>query len=303
MGNQTSGYSEIAMDEKVQNTAEKKQAAGLVLAPEREWPLRLAGSLAVLGIIALLAAVILTLKNDLVNKRLAEAWDEFYDWAGEQGFVLDDIIVSGRKKTTREEVAAALDLKRGDNILKTDLYELKQKLEQLPWVKEAEVRRSFFPNVLSINLKEKEVRAVWQISEKFYPLDDEGKIIDADFRATEPVLLIVGAGAPENMKNLLENLKGGDPSYLKRIKVANFISKRRWNLILDDIREGVTIKLPEENIAEAWNKLLKLNETKGILKRKLTIIDLRLPHKIVVKLRKSKPDEPLRLNSNAERNI
>ncbi len=303
MGNQTSGYSEIAMDEKVQNTAEKKQAAGLVLAPEREWPLRLAGSLAVLGIIALLAAVILTLKNDLVNKRLAEAWDEFYDWAGEQGFVLDDIIVSGRKKTTREEVAAALGLKRGDNILKTDLYELKQKLEQLPWVKEAEVRRSFFPNVLSINLKEKEVRAVWQISEKFYPLDDEGKIIDADFRATEPVLLIVGAGAPENMKNLLENLKGGDPSYLKRIKVANFISKRRWNLILDDIREGVTIKLPEENIAEAWNKLLKLNETKGILKRKLTIIDLRLPHKIVVKLRKSKPDEPLRLNSNAERNI
>ncbi len=291
------------MDEKVQNTAEKKQAAGLVLAPEREWPLRLAGSLAVLGIIALLAAVILTLKNDLVNKRLAEAWDEFYDWAGEQGFVLDDIIVSGRKKTTREEVAAALGLKRGDNILKTDLYELKQKLEQLPWVKEAEVRRSFFPNVLSINLKEKEVRAVWQISEKFYPLDDEGKIIDADFRATEPVLLIVGAGAPENMKNLLENLKGGDPSYLKRIKVANFISKRRWNLILDDIREGVTIKLPEENIAEAWNKLLKLNETKGILKRKLTIIDLRLPHKIVVKLRKSKPDEPLRLNSNAERNI
>ena len=303
MRNQTSGYSEIAMDEKVQNTAEKKQAAGLVLAPEREWPLRLAGSLAVLGIIALLAAVILTLKNDLVNKRLAEAWDEFYDWAGEQGFVLDDIIVSGRKKTTREEVAAALGLKRGDNILKTDLYELKQKLEQLPWVKEAEVRRSFFPNVLSINLKEKEVRAVWQISEKFYPLDDEGKIIDADFRATEPVLLIVGAGAPENMKNLLENLKGGDPSYLKRIKVANFISKRRWNLILDDIREGVTIKLPEENIAEAWNKLLKLNETKGILKRKLTIIDLRLPHKIVVKLRKSKPDEPLRLNSNAERNI
>ena len=303
MGNQTSGYSEIAMDEKVQNTAEKKQAAGLVLAPEREWPLRLAGSLAVLGIIALLAAVILTLKNDLVNKRLAEAWDEFYDWAGEQGFVLDDIIVSGRKKTTREEVAAALGLKRGDNILKTDLYELKQKLEQLPWVKEAEVRRSFFPNVLSINLKEKEVRAGWQISEKFYPLDDEGKIIDADFRATEPVLLIVGAGAPENMKNLLENLKGGDPSYLKRIKVANFISKRRWNLILDDIREGVTIKLPEENIAEAWNKLLKLNETKGILKRKLTIIDLRLPHKIVVKLRKSKPDEPLRLNSNAERNI
>ena len=48
-----------------------------------------------------------------------------------------------------------------------------------------------------------------------------------------------------------------------------------------------TVKLPEENYAEAWKKLIKLEKTKGILKRKLTIIDLRLDGKVVVKLKKS----------------
>ena len=70
---------------------------------------------------------------------------------------------------------------------------------------------------------------------------------------------------------------------------------------MDDIKEGITVKLPEEDIEDAWKKLLKLNETKGILKRKLTIIDLRLPHKIVVKLRKTRGEPPVKLNNKTER--
>ena len=42
--------------------------------------------------------------------------------------------------------------------------------------------------------------------------------------------------------------------------------------------------MPEENVAEAWKKLVKLDKTKGILKRKLTFIDLRLKNKVVVKI-------------------
>ena len=86
-------------------------------------------------------------------------------------------------------------------------------------------------------------------------------------------------------------VKDISPQYLDRIKVANFISKRRWNIILDDIRKGVTVKLPEDNLEKAWKKLIKLDETKGILKRKLTIIDLRLDGKVTVKLRKSRSVE------------
>ncbi len=274
-----------------------------ILEPQRDWPLRLVGNMLMLGGIAVVAALVLTLKNDWVGKRLEDWQNDFYSWAGRQGLLLDDVIVTGRNRTTMKEIQAAAGLQRGDNVLRLDVFEIKRRLEELPWVARAEVRRSFFPNVVFIRLTEREVRAIWQINEKFYPIDGEGKVINADFRTREPILLIVGAGAPENMAPLLEAIGKYDADYIRRIKVANFISKRRWNLILDDIREGITIKLPEDDIAGAWKKLLKLNETKGILKRKLTIIDLRLPEKIVVKLRKTKGDAPVRLDDKNERKI
>ena len=93
------------------------QAGEKVLRLEREWPYRLAGGLVIFGTIALLAGIILTLKNDLVNKRIQEVKEEFYDWAGTQGLTLDDVVVTGRKRTTLNEINRLVDFKRGDNML------------------------------------------------------------------------------------------------------------------------------------------------------------------------------------------
>lgn len=289
------------MSEETANTAAAKSYEPNILRLEREWLYRLLGNLAVLLFIAIVCGIILTLKNDLVEKRIEEVGEKVYDFAGEQGLSLGDVLISGRNRTTKEEILEKVNLKRGDNMLKINVFEIKKKLEQLPWVKSAKVSRSFFPNVVEISLKEKNVKAIWQINEKFYPLDEDGEVINADFRVQEPILLVVGEGAPENMNKLLEVVSAGDPSYLGRIKVANYISQRRWNLILDDIKEGITIKLPEEDVEKVWKKLLKLDETKGILKRKLTIIDLRLPNKIVVKIRKTKGDAAAIIKNAVER--
>lgn len=259
-----------------------------ILRPVRDWPDRFKASLFVLGMIALAAFLIVILKNDLVNKKIVEAQNAVLDYIGAHGFVLEDIIVTGRQRTSLEDVEKILDLKRGDNILKVDVRRLKQDLETLPWIRDVRIRRSFLPNILLIEIEEKEVLAIWQLNERFYPLDMDGYVIEADYRPDKPILLIVGAGAAENILPFLHMVKKISPEFLPRIKVANYISKRRWNIILDDIRNGVTIKLPEENTEEAWKKLIKLDEAQGILKRKLTIIDLRLEDKVTVKLRKSR---------------
>ena len=283
-----------------ENTTNKNNE-NVVFKLEPEWVYRLFGNLVVLLFIALVCGIILTLKNDLVNKRIEEVKENIFDFAGRQGLQLGDIIITGRQMTTQEEILDAVKLNRGDNMLKIDVFAIKKEVEKLPWVKSANVRRSFFPNVVKIDIQEKSVKAIWQINEKFYPLDEEGEVINADFRVKEPILLVVGEGAPENMNRLLKIIAQNDESYLSRIKVANFISQRRWNLILDDIHDGITIKLPEDNIDKVWKKLLKLDETKGILKRKLTIIDLRLPHKIVVKIRKTSGDASKLLKNALER--
>ena len=110
-------------------------------------------------------------------------------------------------------------------------------------------------------------------------------------------MLIVGEEAPEHINELLEIIKK-DNDIWPRVKVANFIAKRRWNLILDDIENGITVKLPEDNVGQAWKKLVKLDRTQGILKRKLTFIDLRLKNKVIVKLGKMTDDERKKLKEN-----
>lgn len=268
----------------------------------REWPFRLAGNLFLLGVIFMLASVIITIKTNLIGRKLTDLSTEFYNYSAGLGFKIDDIVITGRDKTAKQDILNALQLSRETNILNLDLRDLQQKVEQLPWVRHAIVKRRFFPNIIQIDIRERQVQSIWQLDHKFRPIDGEGNVIEADYTPDHPILLIVGEGAPENITALMKSITD-DQNIFQRIKVANYISGRRWNIVLDDVENGITVKLPEKHIDEAWKKLLKLNTTQGLLKRKLTIIDLRFPNKVIVKLGKMTPEERKKLKDVKERRI
>jgi cell division protein FtsQ len=268
----------------------------------REWPFRLAGNLFLLGVIFMLASVIITIKTNLIGRKLTDLSTEFYNYSAGMGFKIDDIVITGRDKTAKQDILNALQLSRETNILNLDLRDLQQKVEQLPWVRHAVVKRRFFPNIIQIDIRERQVQSIWQLDHKFRPIDGEGNVIEADYTPDHPILLIVGEGAPENITALMKSITD-DQNIYERIKVANYISGRRWNIVLDDVENGITVKLPEKHIDEAWKKLLKLNTTQGLLKRKLTIIDLRFPNKVIVKLGKMTPEERKKLKDVKERRI
>lgn len=266
------------------------------------WIYRVIGNLFLLGFIFTCAFAIFTIKSNFIGKQLGSLSNQFYAFSGNLGFNINDIIINGRHHTGKEEILEAVGADRSSNIMQLDLEELKEQIESLPWVRKANLKRSYFPNILQIDIQEREVKSIWQFENNFYPIDADGNIIDSDYLPTAPILLIVGAGAPENIKDLMQSIQD-DPEVFERIKVANFISKRRWNIILDDIENGITVKLPENNIKEAWQKLLKLNNSVGLLKRKLTIIDLRLKGKVIVKLRQSELDSPQQLKALKEQKM
>ena len=268
----------------------------------REWPFRLAGNLFLLGVIFMLASVIITIKTNLIGRKLTDLSTEFYNYSAGLGFKIDDIVITGRDKTAKQDILNALQLSRETNILNLDLRDLQQKVEQLPWVRHAVVKRRFFPNIIQIDIRERQVQSIWQLDHKFRPIDGEGNVIEADYTPDHPIILIVGEGAPENITALMKSITD-DQNIFQRIKVANYISSRRWNIVLDDVENGITVKLPEKHIDEAWKKLLKLNTTQGLLKRKLTIIDLRFPNKVIVKLGKMTPEERKKLKDVKERRI
>ncbi len=247
------------------------------------WPYRLLGNFLLLGVIWLLTLGVITVRHNLVGKQIDSLLDEIYDKTAAIGWGLNDITLEGRRKTSKEDVLRVIGLKRGDNILEIDLDDVMEKIQTLPWVKRAVVSRRYFPNVIHISIQEKNVKSIWQYKNEFYPIDEDGNIIETEFVPEKNLLLIVGEGAPEHFNALLKVVEKNKDLF-GRLKAANFISNRRWNLVFDDIENGVTVKMPEENFEEAWKKLVKLDKTRGILKRKLTFVDLRLKNKVIVRL-------------------
>lgn len=243
------------------------------------------GNLLILLMIFSLSAAVVMLREDIIGTQLQTTKEKIGDFTSQMGFVVDDVIIEGRKNTLKSDVANALNINRGDNVLQYNLWQAKRNLEALPWVKEAFVRRSFFPNVIYVSLVEKNVIALWQFEDNFYPIDEDGQVISSDYVPPVESLLIIGPDAPENVNSLLNVLKQ-DKDLFQRVKAAVFVSGRRWDIILDDIENGLTVKLPEEDMKKAWKKLIKLSRTEGLLKRKLTFIDLRLKGKVIVKLEK-----------------
>ena len=250
------------------------------------WPYRLLGNMILVGFIWLLTFGVITIRHNLVSKHIDSLLTEIYNKTATAGWGLDDVTLEGREKTSKDDVLHVIGLKRGDNILEIDLKAVCEKVKTLPWVKEASVSRRYFPNVIHISIREKKVKSIWQYQNEFYPIDEDGKIIETEYVLQKNILQIVGQGAPEHINSLL-NIIENDKELFSRVKVANFISGRRWNLIFDDVLNGITVKLPEEDVADAWKKLVKLDKTRGILKRKLTFIDLRLKNKVIVKISNS----------------
>ena len=250
------------------------------------WPYRLLGNLLLLGVIWLLTLGVITIRHNLVGQQIDSLLSEIYNKTATAGWGLDDITLEGRRKTSKEDVLKAIGLQRGDNILEIDLDEVCRKVQELPWVKKAVVTRRYFPNTIHIGIKEKNVKSIWQYKNEFYPIDEDGNIIETEFVPEQNLLLIVGEGAPEHFNKLLKVVEK-DKELFQRLKAANYISNRRWNLVFDDIENGVTVKMPEEDFAQAWKKLVKLDKTRGILKRKLTFVDLRLKNKVIVRLNTS----------------
>lgn len=244
---------------------------------------RFCGNLVLLAFIFSVAVIIMTLKDNLIDKKIKNMTADVYRFSAEHGFQIDDIVIEGRYKTSVEELNEIINLNRKDSVLEVDLPELQEKIETLPWVKKAEVKRSYFPNVLYIYLEEKKVAALYQSGHQFFPLDENGKIIPTEFTPEKNYLVVVGKGAPEKLKELLE-VTSSVPELNKRIVGAVLYAERRWNIIFDDLENGIVVKFAEENLERSWKKLIKINNKYGILKRKLTFIDLRYPDKVTVGL-------------------
>ena len=195
---------------------------------------------------------------------------------------LNEVYIRGRSKTTQKEILDTLKIERGMPITAVDLPKSREDVQRLPWVKTVQIERRL-PHILYIRLTERTPVAIWQNKGLYRPVDSDGQPIETFVQKLDGLPLVVGSDAPEKTPELLTFL-AQEPELNERVKAAVRKGQRRWDILLDDIEKGITIRLPEKDPASAWGRLANLNRTERLLERKITLVDLRQPDKLVIRL-------------------
>ncbi len=90
-------------------------------------------------------------------------------------FEISKIGIRGHARLTPQAIVEHLNLPRHTNIFRVQLNDVQQKVESLPWIRQAKVYRQF-PNKLSITVTEREPFALVKLDE-LYLIDRDGVIL------------------------------------------------------------------------------------------------------------------------------
>jgi cell division protein FtsQ len=196
------------------------------------------------------------------------------------GFGIEKITISGISELHAKEVLGAAGITPQTSLAFLDVAEARRRLEATPLVADASVRK-LYPGEVTIQLKEREPFALWQLNGEISLISSDGTVIDklSDARFAH-LPLVVGEGANTQVRDYAALLVGLGP-LKSRVRGATLISNRRWNLKIDN---GIDVKLPELNASAAIARLVKLDSQAKILERDLLSIDLRQPDRVALRL-------------------
>ncbi len=219
-------------------------------------------------------------RSGWIERQVAEAATTFFAASARAGFKVTDILVEGRRRTRRSAILGSLGLERGAPIFAFDPTAAKQRLEALPWVRQAIVERHL-PEIVYVRLREREPLARWQNEGKFAVIDRAGAVVPhVEPEAFAELPLLVGEDAPAHAVELLAVL-ASEPTLMAKVVAAVRVRGRRWDVLLDG---GIDVRLPEDDPAGAWAQLAHLQRNQGVLERDVLMIDLRVRDRLVVRV-------------------
>ncbi|ACT57651.1 FtsQ-type POTRA domain-containing protein [Candidatus Liberibacter asiaticus] len=195
------------------------------------------------------------------------------------GFSIEKVRIIGNVETPEADIIHCLDLNTSTSLIFFDAIKIQKQLLALPWIAHAEIRR-LYPDTMEIRLTERHPYAIWQNNSALYLIDNNGYVITAFNHVRFAYLpILIGENIYKAVRSfeVLSNIAG----ITKFVKAYNWIAERRWDLHLHN---GIIIKLPEEKFDVAIAKILELQNKYQILDRDISVIDMRLPDRLSVRL-------------------
>jgi cell division protein FtsQ len=200
--------------------------------------------------------------------------------ANAMGMRIATVSLSGQRQVSREDIFAAAGVTENSSLLFLDVADARTKLEAIPWIAEATVRK-LYPDRLQITVTEREAFALWQFDGKVSVIAADGTVLGAKVEPRFSSLpFVVGRGAAVRARDFLAVLDA-QPAIRDQVRAVVLVAERRWNLRL---KNGIDVRLPEMDAAGALDLLARLDREKNLFSRDIAAIDLRLPDRLTVRL-------------------
>jgi cell division protein FtsQ len=202
------------------------------------------------------------------------------DTTSKLGFAVGEIKISGHKETSEIDILQELGLDGGTSLIGFDTEAARQRIQKMPWVASAQVTK-LYPNGLSVKVSEKTAFALWQHQDSVSLIEGSGKeIAGFDDERYLGLPLIIGEGANLKAHEIIEAM-AAFPGIASQVKAYSLVGARRWDLQLKD---GLTLKLPEQDAGAALAAAAKLESEQGLFGRDIETVDMRISDRITVQL-------------------
>ena len=187
----------------------------------------------------------------------------------------------GASPHTETEIRALLPTRFPVSPFDINVNELKRDVEKLPAAISASV--SLNPSgYIEIVVVERAPALIWRNEFDLLLLDSDGRVIGSALRRLDhpELTLVAGPGSDTAAPEAMQIVSAAKP-IAEMIRGLVRVGERRWDVVLDRSR---TIMLPEKNPVVALSKIIKRNDADGILSRSISVVDLRNPERMTVRL-------------------
>ena len=206
-------------------------------------------------------------------------------------FEVKKLSVAGLKRVSENQVLAKAGFEVGANVFGVNLTEIRERVEQLQWVRYALAER-VLPDEIIIKVVEREPMGLARIRGEIYQFD-----IDATILEPEPV---AGATFP-----ILDGLSSADkPGNLKRIQIYREVLEELGPNSLSEIHintasevsvvsasEPLIVSLGTSDFRNRWIKYLQLKPQIQLRYPQALRVDLRFKNQVIIRMKDDEATE------------
>ncbi len=233
-----------------------------------------------------------------ISGATALASDRFAHVASNAGYKLRAVNVRGTERMNEMLVHERAFGQRDLAMTRVDTDGLRAELLELPWVEDARVSRQL-PDMLKVDIVERQPHAVLRRADRLMLIDPTGVELEPISRADAADYMLIEGPAAQGQVESLEMLLDAAPALKEKVKGAEWVGNRRWNLTFDT---GQHLALPqgEDRSAAALISFAQADGVHRLIGGEVASFDMRNPPRMYMHVPGRSQRQELSMQAQAE---